>query len=370
MRIAILGARGIPACYSGYDTLAEELSIGLVQAGGTDVVVYCRSGYYDTRPRSYHGVRLVHLGAPRIKGIESLVHSLLSSIHVLGQRADVVYFVDPANAPFCFLLRVCGQRVVIHTDGLGWKRAKWGYLARRYYKLVEWLASRTAHALVTDNPAMEDYYQREYGAASCYIPYGAETHHGYDAAVFTDLGLQEASYLLVVARLERENNTDLIIREFAHVTTALPLVIVGDAPYDAPYLRALRSTGDARVTFVGRLNDQAKLNALYRGAVAYIHGHEVGGTNPSLLRAMHAGTAPLVLDVPFNTHVVGDCGFTFGKRPGALAETLKRVLADRGATAEVARRARARASRLFRWDSVVEDHRRLFAGVAARASRT
>ena len=131
MKVAILGSRGIPACYSGYDTLVEELSAGLVETGAFEVTVYCRKAYFYSWPETYRGAHLVYLSFPRMKGVESLLHSFLSSLQVLGQKVDLVYIVDPANAPFCLLLRLCGKKVVLHTDGLGWKRQKWGPLARR-----------------------------------------------------------------------------------------------------------------------------------------------------------------------------------------------------------------------------------------------
>ena len=231
MRVAILGSRGLPACYGGFETLVEELAFGLAQSSNYDVSVYCRSGYYAQRPRSLRGVRLFYLPALRLKAVESLLHSFLSTLHVLKERPDVVYFVDPANAPFCLLLRMCGKKVVIHADGLGWKRRKWGPLARRYYKFVEWLAARTANVLVTDNPVMQEYYQRQYRADSVCTAYGASNGYGIDETIYEELGLAAKHYFLVVARLEPENNTDLVIAEYVRTALRIPLVIVGGAPY-------------------------------------------------------------------------------------------------------------------------------------------
>lgn len=363
MKIAILGARGIPACYSGYDTLAEELALRLARSEDTSVIVYCRKSYYKVRPASYEGIHLAYIPVPRIKAVESLLHSLLSSLHVLTQRADVVYFLDPANAPFGALLRMLGKRVVIHTDGLGWKRRKWGPMARRYYKMVEWVCARTATALVTDNPVMQSYYEREYGAQSAYIPYGAESHYGLDDSVFKQFGVEPNRYLLVVARLEPENNTDLVIGEYTKSNLDLPLLIVGDSPYDSAFMARLTALADDRVIFAGRLSDQPKLNALYAGAYSYIHAHEVGGTNPSLLRAMHAGTAPVVMDVPFNTTVVGGTGPAFNKNPGNLSQLLEELASKPGEVKRAGVRAKARAQTHFNWDDVAREHAQLFGAV-------
>ncbi len=366
MKIAILGARGIPARYSGYDTLAEELTLRLVQSGEAEVLVYCRSAYFPDRPKSLHGARLIYLPAPRLKALESLVHSFLSSIHVLGQNADLVYFLDPANAPFCVLLRLLGKKVVVHTDGLGWKRRKWGRLARRYYKLVEWVCARAANALITDNPAMKQYYQEEYGADSTCIAYGATNLYGVDESACSELGIQQKNYLLVVARLEPENNTDLIISEYVRSSVDMPLVVVGDSPYGRRYMERLRQLADQRVRFLGRIDDQSKVNALYRGAYVYIHGHEVGGTNPSLLRAMNAGTAPLAIDVPFNRAVLGSSGSVFSKVEGDLCGKLEHLVANADEVRKSGELAKAYVEKHFTWDSVASEHIKLFLRVAGQ----
>ena len=368
MKLAILGARGIPACYSGYDTLVEELSLGLVETHSADVLVYCRSGYYQHRPARLHGVRLVYLPAPRgLKGLESLVHSFLSSLHVLTQDIDIVYFLDPANAPFCALLRCFGKRVVIHTDGLGWKRRKWGPIARRYYKCVEWVCSKCATALVTDNPAMEEYYYREYGAETTYISYGATNRHAENTSVYSELGISPGAYLLVVARLERENNTDLVVSQYRRSGVTMPLVVVGDAPYDPDFMAQLRDLAGGRVIFAGRVNDQPKLNSLYCGAYLYIHAHEVGGTNPSLLRAMDAGTAPVVLNVPFNVIVAGESNAVFEKDTDSLAAALKHLIANPEEVRHIGERVRARANAHFRWDAVTAKHYEMFLHLTSEA---
>ena len=358
--LAILGARGIPARYSGYDTLAEALALGLNKSGAARVTIYCRSSYYRSKPSTVHGAHLIYLPAPRLKALESLLHSFLSTMHVLFRKVDVIYFLDPANAPFTLLLRLCGKRVIIHTNGLGWKRRKWGVLAQRYYKFVERVCAKTANALITDNPAMKEYYIKHYNTDSVYIPYGAKHHAGTNGIVYDEIDIFPKKYLLVVARLEPENNIDLIINEYTQSKLSMPLVIVGDSPYSPGYLRMLDEYSDSRVKFVGRINDQTKLNSLYKGAYLYIHGHEVGGTNPSLLRAMDAGTAPLVIDVPFNNEVIGGYGFVFNKKKGNLAGMLEDLAMDPKRVKRIGHSTQNRAQAEFTWDSVVKKHMELF----------
>jgi len=360
LKIAFLGARGIPACYGGFDTFVEELSIKLVESNAVQVLVYCRSSYYKNQPKSYQGVNLIYIPSSRIKALESLFHSFLSSLNVLWKKVDVIFFVDPANAPFCALLRLFGKRVIIHTDGLGWRRRKWGSLARRYYKFTEWLCSRTANVLITDNPVMQEYYKQEYGADSVYISYGAESKYGVDNTVYKEFGISPSNYLLVVARLEPENNTDFVIEEYVRSKVNLPLVVVGDSPYDHKYMDNLKEGAGERVFFLGRIDDQAKLNALYKGAYLYIHGHEVGGTNPSLLRAMEAGVAPLVIDIPFNIAVIGDAGFVFKRVRGNLTDILEWLVDNPRQIREKAQVAKSHMESCFTWNKVANNYVRLF----------
>ena len=211
---------------------------------------------------------------------------------------------------------------------------------------------------------MQEYYDRQYHADSVYIPYGSESGYGKEDAIFDELKVMPEKYLLVVARLEPENNTDFVIEEFVGSRSSLPLIVVGDSPYGASYLNRLRNLGDTRVRFVGRINDQAKLNSLYRGAYLYIHAHEVGGTNPSLLRALDAGTAPLVLNVDFNVHVAADCCQVFEKSVGSLRDKLEELLSHPDEVAVMGQKARRRAETCFRWESVVAAHLDLFSKVS------
>jgi len=360
MKVAILGARGIPARYGGYDTLIEELVRGFEASDNIQVLVYCRSNYYKNKPASLHGARLVYIPAPRLKSLESLLHTFLSSLHVLVQNIDLIYLVDPGNAPFCLLLSLCGKHVIVHTDGIGWKRRKWGPLSRRYYKFAEWICARTANILITDNPEMQKYYQKEYSADSVYIAYGASVNASTNHTVYKECGLSEKGYLLVVARLEPENNTELIIKEFTQSKVNLPLVIVGDSPYSRIYMHRLQELADKRVRFLGRIYDQSKLNALYKGAYLYIHGHEVGGTNPSLLRAMNAGSTPVVIDVPFNKVVIGKSGFVFKRNSGYLSSLLECLVNNHTEVMDKGYMAQKRANTLFKWEFVVEEHKKLF----------
>jgi len=226
------------------------------------------------------------------------------------------------------------------------------------------VCDRLASALVADNPVMAEYYLATYGRACVQIAYGAACGPPADPGAPARFGLERKRYLLVVARLEPENNTDLIVEEYRKSGVALPLAVVGDAPYGAAYLEELKRLGGEHVRFLGRVDDQAALNGLFAGAYLHLHGHEVGGTNPSLLRAMAAGTAPLALDAPFNQAVLGGTGFLFKKEPGDLAGRLGRLCASPETVESAGRAARERAEREYTWEAVTAAHAALFAGLA------
>ncbi len=360
LRIGILGDRGIPARYGGYSTLVEEVAARLVRDHGMKVTVYCRRGYYDEHPREYRGVHLVHLRSPGGKYFESLIHTFFSVIHSIGRRFDLIFMLDPGNSPLLLPLKARRYPVVLHTDGLGWQRRKWGRVARSYYKWSERLSARLATCLVTDARAMREYYREQYGVDSCFIPYGSRVGEAPTEDALRRHGLEPGGYYLVVARIEPENNTDLIIDEYRRSDVRRPLVIVGGAKYETEYSRRVFSRHGGAVRLLGPVYDSAALNGLYANAYAYIHGHEVGGTNPSLLRAMDAGRPCLCLSVIFHREVIGDAGVYFERGPGSLAAILRELEADRERAEVLGRRASERAVRRYRWDAVAAGYAALF----------
>src|SRR6185503_16039540 len=169
MKLAILGTRGVPASYGGFETFAQELAPRLV-ARGHDVSVYCRSQYVDPSRRDYEGVRLVHAPTIRHKYLDTVVHTAASTLHALTQRYDAVLFCNAANAIFCPWPRLVGTRVVLNVDGIERKRKKWNAFGRAWYLGSEWLSTWCPNAIVTDAEVMEAYYRERYGAASTFIP--------------------------------------------------------------------------------------------------------------------------------------------------------------------------------------------------------
>jgi glycosyltransferase involved in cell wall biosynthesis len=360
MKLAIIGDRGIPACYSGFSTLVEQLAVRLVREFGFEVTVYCRSAYYELQPEYFKGVRCVYLPAPGGKSFESIVHSNLAILHALFQPFDMVFLLDPGNAPFALPLKLRQLPVLIHTDGMGWKRAKWNYIQRRYYKWSERVSVALATWLVTDSRAMQDYYRKEYDALSTFIPYAGEVVEHPDDALLLEHGLVPAGYYICCARVEPENNIHIIIREFKKVTTKRRLVVVGAVRYDSAYARAVVSETGENILFLGGVYDSHKLDGLFANCYAYIHGHEVGGTNPSLLNAMHRDAAPVCMDVVYHREVMSNAGEYFNKDEGNLANILDRLETDPDRVAGLKILARQRSDHLYRWDAVCSAYAHLF----------
>ena len=365
LRIAMIGDRGIPARYSGFSTLVEEVSTRLVATHGMDVTVYCRSNYFTERPAIYRGVHLTYLPAAGGKSFESLRHSTRSILHAALRPFDLCFVVDPGNGPLTWPLLLRGMPFGIHTDGLGWQRAKWSPLQRRYYRWSEWVSACLATGLVCDSLAMRDYYQVAYGAASAYIPYGGVVGDAPDDAAPAHFGLEPGQYHLVVARLEPENNVDLIIREYKASGARLPLVYVGGARFESDYSRRIFAEGDDRVKCLGPVYESGRLNGLYKHCRTYIHGHQVGGTNPSLLRAMAAGAACVPINVVFHREVLGPHGEYFEKDAGQLARLVERLEGEPALTRTMGLQGQAVAQRLFRWDAVAAAYAQWFRHMVA-----
>jgi len=360
LRIAMIGDRGIPARYSGFSTLVEEVSTRLVASHGMDVTVYCRTHYAQSHPGEFKGVRLVYLSAPGGKSFESLLHSQRAILDAAASRFDLAFVVDPGNSPLTLPLVLRRMPLVIHTDGLGWQRGKWSGFQRRYYRWSERVATLLATGLVSDSEAMRDYYRENYGAASAFIPYGSLVGDPPNPGAPGHFGLEPGHYHLVVARLEPENNVDLIIREYKVSGARLPLVYVGGARFESDYSRAIMAEAGGRVRCLGPLYDSDILNGLYANCRTYLHGHQVGGTNPSLLRAMGTGAACVAFDVVFNREALGEAGRYFTREPGGLASVIESLEADPAATAALGAAARERAGCAFRWDAVAAAYAEFF----------
>ena len=364
MRIAILGTRGIPASYGGFETFAEQLSTRLV-ARGHDVTVYCRAHYVSPRQIEYKGVRLKVLPTIRHKYFDTVVHAFLSSLHAAAlRRFDAALICNAANAPFAPVLRAMGTPVAINVDGLEHKRRKWNWLGKNYYRVAERLSVWLPNETVTDARVIQDYYAAKYDAASTMIAYGADVERRVDRAAVRQWGVEPNRYVLYVSRLEPENNAAMVIEAFRRVRTPHKLLIVGDAPYAHEYIKELRAMArrDRRIVFTGFVFGDA-YRALQQNAFCYVHATEVGGTHPALLEAMGYGNCVLTLAAPENVEVVGDAGIAYTDAKD-LATQLQRVLRDGAIVNQYRQRAQARVRERYDWEHVVNQYEELFARMA------
>jgi glycosyltransferase involved in cell wall biosynthesis len=356
MRIAILGTRGIPARYGGFETFAEELAQRLVQRGHT-VTVYCREKYHEPK---YLGVSRVYLPTIRHKYLDTIVHTFLSTLHLLLHRQDVALYCNAANAIFTWMPRVAGMPVALNVDGIERKRKKWNAVAQTWYLMSEWLATFCPTATVSDAKNIAAYYQERYKKETTFISYGADLGKVETTDLVRQLGLEPGAYFLYVSRMEPENNALMVREAFEKVETEMKLALIGDAPYSSEYIRRIRETTDPRIVMPGGVYGTG-YHELQSHSFAYIHATEVGGTHPALIEAMGRGALTLYLDTRENAEVAEDAGIPFVKN---LDEKLRQVLDMPESEREAWRnKAARRVSERYSWDAVTEAYERLFKGL-------
>jgi glycosyltransferase involved in cell wall biosynthesis len=367
MRIAFVGCRGIPALYSGFETAATEICVRLVERGH-DVTVYCRKGYGDESQAEYKGVKKKYLPRLELKVADTLSHTLLSLLHLCVNPPDVILMVNPANGPLCIIPRLRRTPFAINVDGLEWERGKWPYLGRKYFYFASWFCTKIAPAVIADSHGIQRYYRENWGRDCYFASYGAYLQKSRVPGILERYGLQPREYLLIVARLEPENNTDLILKAFSKVMTDKKLVIIGGTNYKSRYVSELKeNTKDKRVSFLGGIYDQVHLAEIMCNCFAYIHGHMVGGTNPVLLQALGCGACTLYLDcgLRFNAEVVGDAGLPFPRDASELTRIMQGLL-DTPETAQVYRkRGPERIRSDYTWDIVTDRYEALCKSLCA-----
>lgn len=370
MRIAMVGTRGIPASYSGFETCVEELSARLA-ARGHRVTVYCRSHHITYPGKSYRGAHLVKLPTIRNKYLDTIVHTTLSCLHLLVNRHDVVLLCIAGNSPAAILPRLAGMPVALNVDGLDWQREKWPTAAKRYLQVAEWLATRFPNAVVTDSRSVQRFYARRFGFAAEYIAYGATAHHRAPGETLARLGLEPGRYVLYVGRLEPENRADHLIDAFAALGDELPpgmkAVIVGDAPYAREYIAALRARAGERVVLPGYIFGEgyAELNS---NAYAYAFTSGASGTHPALLEAMAYGNCVIANAIPTNAETGGDAILYYDGARGAadLAAQLRRAFSEPDLPDRYGALAAQRAAERYNWDRITDEYETLFRRLVGR----
>ncbi|MGE0708133.1 MAG: glycosyltransferase [Planctomycetota bacterium] len=365
--LAIAGTRGVPARYSGFETFAEELGARLVERGHR-VTVYGRVRYVGRERRRYRGMEVVPVPGLPGKHLETPIHTLATGCYALRARHDVVLLCNAANAFALPLFAARGAATAINVDGVDRLRRKWGRLGKLWFWAGERLALRWADQPLTDAGCLRDYYQRAHGVELPVIAYGGDRGPvpGPEHPALREHGLSPGGYVLVVGRLEPENNALAVLEAYREVPGQVPLVIVGDAPYACAYKAKLRAAADERVRFLGGVYGAGYL-ALQAHAACYVAAGEVGGTHPALVEAMTLGGPIVAHDVPEHREVLGEAGLFYRGR-AELGAAIRRLLGDRELALRLQARARQRAATRYRWDAVADAYEALFRELArARA---
>lgn len=366
LKIAILGSRGIPANYGGFETLAEELSVRLSERGH-EVTVYCCRPYSLGVQSPYRGVERVVLPTIRTKQLEKPLYALFSLLHAARRSFDLVLMLGVSVSAFCFIPRLFGTRVAINIDGLEWQRRKWGRFASLYLALSERLAGVTCNQVITDARCIQSYYEEKYSRETVYIPYGCSAERVGPGPTLRRFGLGEREYILFVGRFEEENNPLLVREAFDEIEkTEKKLVLVGTAPFSREYIERLKATRNRNVVFTGPLFGES-YRELLSNAYLYLQAGEVGGTHPALVEAMGAGCCVLANDVPEHREVLKDAGLYYSGKQD-LKSKMTMLIEDPVAVELKRRAAAALAKERYSWDAIADEYEGLFYGMLGHAA--
>jgi len=361
MKIAIIGSRGYPYVYSGYETFVKELVERLVTAKH-DVTVYCHKNLFAKQPEQVNGVNLVYIRTIEKKTLSQFVHSIQSIVHACTKKYDIILVVNSANGPFGLITKILGKRTAINVDGLEWLRPKWKGLGSKYFYWASKISTRLYDVIITDSYEMQKIYEQEFGAKSTVIAYGANIRESQNPELIARWGLAQYGYYLIVGRLIPDNNADIILREFIASTSGKKLVIVGDVPYRDSYAEKLKLNTDSRLIFTGYVTDQNLLAELYHNCFAYFHGHEFGGTNPTMLKALANGCAICALDTVFNREMLndGEYGLFFSKKTGNLSEVISYIESHDEILDKLRRKSRQQIVDNYTWEKITNQYIELF----------
>jgi glycosyltransferase involved in cell wall biosynthesis len=360
VKIALLGTRGIPASYSGFETFYEQLATRLV-GRGHEVTVYNRSHFIKDLKGSYKGVRIVSLPSISSKHLDTTTHTFLSSIHALFHNYDIVYYCIVGNSPLVWIPRLARPCVLLNVDGEDWAREKWSGFARWYQKQCEIIATKTAQVIVSDARGIQARYRKLYHAETVFVPYGANVvcNEGLDA--LKKWGLEPNEYIFYVGRFVPENAIDLLIESFKKIETDKKLVLVGDAPYVDNYRKQLYALADERVVFTGYAfgEDYQQLSS---HAYLYVQPSGVDGTRPALLDQMGFGNCVLARNSLVNMEVIGNCGCWFDSELGAegLSEKLCELIEHPEVVESYRNKVTQRIQEYYNWEWVTSFYEDLF----------
>lgn len=361
MRIAIIGSRGYPYVYSGYETFVSEVAPRLAKQNA-EIHVYCHKQLFPSRPKELNGIKLHYIPSIRSKSLSQWSNSFLSTVHAVFCKYDVILYVNSANGIFGPLSTLFRIKTAINVDGLEWLRPKWKGIGSKVFYFSSKMATKWMSQIITDAEAMRQIYLKEFKKDSVVIAYGANIRSSQNKHLISKWNLRPNEYYLIVGRLIPDNNALLILREFVSSSSKKKLVIVGDVPYRDEYAENIKKIRDDRIVFTGYVTNQEELAELYHNSFAYFHGHEFGGTNPTLLKALAYGCAVIALDTVFSHEVLknDEYGLYFGKEKGNLAELLNYVEQNESILTGYRIKSRQRIAENYTWEKISAQYLDLF----------
>lgn len=369
-RMAILGTHGIPARHGGFETFAEHLALYLVSRGWA-VTVYCQEkGKGKVFEDQWKGVRLVRIPV-RIPGpIGTMIFDWRSTLHAACE-GDLILSLGYNTAIFCILYRLSGRTNLMNMDGLEWRRDKWSRPAKMWLYFNEWAGCRLADQLIADHPEIRNHLTRWVSERKiAMIPYGADTCEDADVNLLRTFGLKKKGYALVIARPEPENSLLEIVSAFSEKRRRYTLVILGNyRPYENPYHRKVMNAGSDEVLFLGAIYEKKVVAALRRYCRLYIHGHQVGGTNPSLVEALASASPVLAHANIFNRWVAGKQAAFFTDRETCGA-ALDRLLDDDVMLNAMSEASLLRYEEAFTWEKILPSYESLLLSMVTTHTKT
>lgn len=379
--IFIIGSKGIPARYGGFETFVDKL-VSCRKSKNIKYHVACLAK--DKKDFDYNGARCFNIKVPNLGAAKAVIYdvaALKSCIEYIKSNnisGAIIYILACRIGPFIGhykrMLDKLGCKLYVNPDGHEWKRAKWNFAIKRYWKLSEKLMVKHADLLICDSKAIEKYIKyeyKQYDPETAYISYGADTSRSIlkddDISFLSWLNKNNVKvnkYYLVVGRFVPENNYETMIKEFMASNTHKDLVLITNVDNNKFLNRLKKTTGfekDERIKFAGTVYDRELLKKIRENAFGYLHGHEVGGTNPSLLEALGSTKLNLLLNVEFNREVAEDGALYWSKETGSLAGLIDK--AEKLSSEEIAKysaRAKARIEEAYDWENIVDNYENVF----------
>ena len=370
MKVAIIGAKGYPYVYGGYDTFVKELAERLITKN-IAVTIYCHKKLFSQRPKQVNGINLKYITAIETKSLSQLTHSFLSFINACFSDADIILTVNSANGPFGLLTKLFRKKTIINVDGLEWKRPKWKGLGSKYFWLASWLSTKLFDQIVTDAEEMQKIYLDTFNCHSTVIAYGANECTAKKTGILERLSIQAREYYLIIGRLIPDNNADILIEGFSNAKSHKKLVIVGDVSYKDAYAQKIKDLQTKNIIMAGYITDNSELLELYQNCFAYIHGHEFGGTNPTLIQALACNCAILALDTPFSKEMLSNYrfGLSFQKETASVAAQMQYLENNPEEAQKLRLQSVNGISAKYTWDAITHQYIQLMNGLITRKNK-